>query len=132
MPHFILDYSSNLQPEADFDELFETLHGYVDKSPLFPLAGCRCRAMPCPDYRVGSGDPRFAYLHLNLRVGAGRSDEQLAGAGDEIMGLVQQWLQQVQQRSGLICALSFEISQIDARLSWKHNPVRAAMVATEH
>ncbi|WP_413113218.1 hypothetical protein [Thaumasiovibrio sp. DFM-14] len=127
MPHFIIDYSSNLKPEADFTVLFDALQDYVTVSPTFPLAGCRCRALACPDFRVANGNSRFGYMHVNLRVGSGRTSGELAEAGDELVQIVKQWVEQLQNKTGLLCALSFEISQIDPELTWKDNPIRAAM-----
>ena len=127
MPHLIVDYSENLDPYADFDELFEVIEKHIEQSSLFPLAGLRCRAFCSDAYWVANGDPKYAYIHVNLRVGAGRTPEQLKHSGDEINKLLLNWLEPVNAKGKVICALSFEITQIDSELSWKTNPVRAHM-----
>ncbi|AMO54687.1 hypothetical protein GZ77_24210 [Endozoicomonas montiporae] len=127
MPHLIIDYSSNLEPHADFNELFESVQGYIEQSSLFPLTGLRCRAFASDHHHITSGDSQYAYVHVNFRIGAGRTVEQLKQSGEAINRLLLDWLEPVNTRGQIICALSFEITQIDSGLSWKHNPVRAHM-----
>ena len=127
MPHLIIDYSSNLKHHADFAKLFERFQNYIEQSSLFPLTGLRCRAFASDHFHVTCGDPRYAYVHVNFRIGAGRTQEQLKKSGEDINRLLLDWLEPVNARGEIICALSFEITQIDSGLSWKHNPVRAHM-----
>lgn len=127
MPHLIVDYSDNLEPHADFSELFEAFQEYIETSSVFPLTGLRCRAFASDYSHIASGDPKYAYVHVNFRIGAGRTPEQLKQSGEEINRLLLNWLEPINTRGKVICALSFEITQVDSKLSWKHNPVRAHM-----
>jgi len=45
MPHFIVEYSSNLHDQLEFQELFQQLHEYVVSTGAFPLGGVRSRAI---------------------------------------------------------------------------------------
>ncbi|MGF1683964.1 hypothetical protein [Photobacterium minamisatsumaniensis] len=127
MPHFIIDYSPNLEKHVSFDELFHSLHGFIEQSEFFPITGCRSRATAVNHFRVTNGNPLYAYIHVNFRVGSGRTQEQLKHAGDDICQLLEAWLEPINQTGAVICALSFEISQIDPVLTWKHNPIRQHM-----
>ena len=127
MPHFIVDYSDNLNPHADFSDLFERLQSYIESSDYFPLAGLRCRAFASDYSHLMNGDPRYAYIHVNFRIGSGRTENQLYQAGEAINRILMDWLEPINAEGKVICALSFEISQIDPILSWKSNPVRSHM-----
>lgn len=77
MAHFILEYSSNLAPtEIDIRALLQEIVTAAIDTGVFPAAGCRARAHRCEDYFVGNGDPQFCFLHLQVRMGAGRSPEE--------------------------------------------------------
>jgi 5-carboxymethyl-2-hydroxymuconate isomerase len=47
MPHFILEYSRNLEPELDVDALFVRLRTAALETGIFPPGGIRFRAYPC-------------------------------------------------------------------------------------
>ena len=49
---------------------------------VFPLAGIRCRALPRDSYRVADGHPDNGFVHVELRVGAGRDVSTLRRAGE--------------------------------------------------
>lgn len=127
MPHLIVDYSENLDPHVDFSQLFNRFQAYIEQSDVFPLTGLRCRAFASDYSLVTNGDPLYAYVHINFRIGAGRTPEQLKKSGEDINALLLDWLEPVNAKGKVICALSFEITQIDSELSWKHNPVRGHM-----
>ena len=46
MPHFLVEYSSNLEDALDLPVLFEKLHTVAGKSGVFPVAGMRSRGLP--------------------------------------------------------------------------------------
>ena len=127
MPHLIVDYSPNLEPHADFKALFKKFQAFVESTEVFPVSGCRCRAIACDHFHVTNGDPKYAYLHVNFRVGYGRTPRQLREAGEEVRKLLMDWLEPINGKGEVVCALSFEISQIDPDLTWKYNPVRVHM-----
>ena len=44
MPHFIAEYTHNIETEADLPGLFEKVHACLGASGVFPLGGIRTRA----------------------------------------------------------------------------------------
>ncbi|MGH9390995.1 MAG: 5-carboxymethyl-2-hydroxymuconate Delta-isomerase, partial [Vicinamibacteria bacterium] len=50
MPHFVLEYSRNLEGELDVPELFRELRTAALDIGIFPKAGIRFRAYPCDLY----------------------------------------------------------------------------------
>lgn len=123
MAHFILEYSKNLSAnELKLDELFKALHEAAVGTGLFPLAGLRSRAHACDDYRVADGDPGFAFVHLEVRLGSGRSDEEKQAAAEAIFQALNQSLNDCYQQRGL--AISFEMNELPDVLKFNQNNLR--------
>lgn len=112
MPHLIVDYSPNLsaeelQPEQLLDTLVEAAIG----TGLFPESGMRARIFAAQYARVASGEHHYAYIHVSMRVGAGRSEEDRKVAGERIFAALQAHTQDLLTRRKV--SLSFEMRELD-------------------
>ena len=113
MPHFILEHSGNLTNESlDLDVLFKHLIGEAVGTGIFPLAGIRCRAHNCEHYRVADGTATFGFVHLHVRIGSGRSEDQKASAAKALFTVLTEHLSAIYERQGL--AISFELTELPA------------------
>lgn len=111
MPHFILEHSANLTDESlDLDVLFKRLIDEAVATGIFPLAGIRCRAHNCEHFRIADGTPSFAFVHLNVRIGSGRSEEQKASAAKVLFAVLSEHLSAIYESQGL--AISFELTEL--------------------
>ena len=122
MPHCILEYSANLDESIDIPVLLKTLSAAAVETELFPLAGIRCRAHRCEHFLIADGNPNFGFLHLQIKIGAGRSDEAKKQAADSIFEALNAFLQPLSDRQGL--AISFEMSEFPAILKYNKNNLR--------
>jgi 5-carboxymethyl-2-hydroxymuconate isomerase len=106
MPHLILSYSANLEPQVAFTPLCRALadcmvaakdeHGQT----IFPTGGVRVLAYPAAHSAVsdGSRDATLgtdAFLYLQLNMKAGRSAAAHKTVGDALMGIVKTQLDPV-------------------------------------
>ena len=73
MPHFIMEYSANLDEDLDIPELFRQLNETAIGTGVFPIGGIRTRAIRCEHYRIAEGDPDNTFIHLPPRWGQGVS-----------------------------------------------------------
>jgi len=119
MPHLILEHSSNLEDRLDLPALLSRLHRAVLQTGTFPEKGLRTRFAPRPSCRIADGHPDNAFIHLVLRIGAGRDLQTRKRAGDSIFEVLCDAVAEDQDQNPL--ALSFEIQEIDPELSWKKN-----------
>jgi 5-carboxymethyl-2-hydroxymuconate isomerase len=111
MPHFILEHSGNLTNESlNLDALFERLVDTAVGTGIFPLAGIRCRAHNCEHFRVADGSASFGFVHLHVRIGAGRSEEQKADAAKVLFAELTDHLSTIYDSQGL--AISFELTEL--------------------
>jgi 5-carboxymethyl-2-hydroxymuconate isomerase len=119
MPHFILEYSRNLEDDLDLDALFRELRAVALETGIFPLAGIRFRAHACESYLVADGNPENAFVHLTLKLGHGRPLEVRRAAGEKLFEALTRALDGIFEKRPL--AISFEMRELDPDLSFKKN-----------
>lgn len=127
MPHFLVEYSANIEEALAPQRLFEQLTLSAVETGVFELAGIRCRALPRAQYRIADGHPDNAFVHVQLRIGAGRSVETRREAGEAIFAALDDYLSEIFQERALM--LSFEIAEIHPDLNFKKSNIRDHMAA---
>lgn len=128
MPHLSIDYSSSLEERIDVGSLCGALHVVLMNLDSFPTAGIRVRAHSADHAIVADGHADNDFLAMTLSVGAGRSTAQLKEAGEAIFNVAQVALSE--PLSTPYFALSLEIREINAELSWKDTPIHARLSAS--
>ncbi|WBU63579.1 5-carboxymethyl-2-hydroxymuconate isomerase [Paracoccus aerodenitrificans] len=125
MPHLRIEYSRGLEGRADIPALCRTLHRAMNEAGIFPQAGIRIRAYAADHAIVADGLPENDFAALTLIVGAGRSKDALARAGQQIMAAAEAALARPLATPHF--ALSLEIRVADPDLSWKNTPIHARL-----
>ena len=64
MPHFIAEYTDNIEAEADLPGLFEKVHACLGASGVFPLGGIRSRGVRLDTWRMADGKHDYAFAQL--------------------------------------------------------------------
>ena len=96
MPHLVILYTPNVEPETDMSALCRTLADTMleqrDEAgkQVFPTGGTRVLAYPAAHYAVADGKADYAFVYLNLRMAAGRSDAVKQRVGDALIERVRQ------------------------------------------
>lgn len=91
MPHLVILYTPNLESETDMNGLCRALADAMlqvkDEAgrQVFPTGGTRVLAYPAAHYAVADGRGDYAFVYLNLRMGAGRSAAVQKQAGDTLL-----------------------------------------------
>nr|WP_241018359.1 5-carboxymethyl-2-hydroxymuconate Delta-isomerase [Paraburkholderia sp. Tr-20389] len=96
-----------------------------DDQRVYPLGGIRVRALRCEQYCIADGRPDAAFLHANLKIGAGRSDSVKKATGDALFDVIKQHFTAAFEKQGL--ALSLEINEFSEAGTWKHNNLHARL-----
>lgn len=125
MPHLTIEYSEGEDRPLDMSALSRALHAALIKSKIFPVAGIRIRAYRADFAIVADGLPESGFVAMTLSVGAGRTMAELRAGGDALFSVAQAEL--AEPLSSPHFALSLEIRQIDAELSWKDTPIHARL-----
>jgi 5-carboxymethyl-2-hydroxymuconate isomerase len=95
VPHCVILYTPNVEARTDMTALCRTLADemltILDEAgkQVFPTGGTRVLAFPAAHYAVADGKGDYAFVYINVRMGAGRSDAVKKGAGDRLLAKVQ-------------------------------------------
>ncbi|WP_345814873.1 5-carboxymethyl-2-hydroxymuconate Delta-isomerase [Paraburkholderia sp. PREW-6R] len=132
MPHLTLEYSANLATGESIGQLCQTLAQCLDaqrenEERVYPLGGIRVRALRCEAYSIADGRPDAAFVHANLKIGAGRSEAAKKATGDALFDAIKQHFAREFEQHGL--ALSLEINEFSEAGTWKHNNLHARLKA---
>jgi 5-carboxymethyl-2-hydroxymuconate isomerase len=127
MPHFTMEYSSNLDHQVDFDGLCRAVHETIMNAGLFELGAVRVRAIRCDAYAVADLLPQNAFIDMSLRIGKGRSFDERKATGEAIFATVTGFLAPLFQTPHF--ALTLEVREIDPELSWKKNAIHPRLRA---
>lgn len=125
MPHFSIEYSGNLDRRIDMTAFCKAIHKAIFATELFELGAIRVRAFRAEHYAITDLDPDNSFIDMSFRVGQGRSQDQLKAAGETIFKAATDQLDS--QLASSHFALSLEIREIDAALSWKKNTMHARL-----
>ncbi len=93
MPHLVILYSPNLETATDMTALCralaDTMLAVKDEGgqQVFPTGGTRVLAYPAAHCAVADGKRDYAFVYLNLRMAAGRSDATKKRAGDALLAV---------------------------------------------
>jgi 5-carboxymethyl-2-hydroxymuconate isomerase len=77
MPHLVLEHSDNIIEKAELSELLGQLHTILAEKLPTEVSSCRSRTIACPVYCVGEGGADKGFVHITLKVFAGRTPEVL-------------------------------------------------------
>lgn len=89
MPHIILEYSNNANIKDLTQDFFVQIHNILEQKLPTNLSNCRSRAICHDDFLVGKNGNNNGFIHLQVAILKGRSNELLHNIGTEIMVLMQ-------------------------------------------
>ncbi len=129
MPHIIVEYTANLGPAARIPELLASINGTIlaqrDEAgaPVYPIGGVRSRAIALEEFCVADGGDDYAFVHVTLKIGAGRSEAVERRTGDAVFAAVKAHFAELYATRPL--ALSLELARFSEAGTWKHNNIHA-------
>ncbi len=124
MPHFVLEYTSNLRSEVAIPTLLARVNAVlIAQDGVFPIGGIRSRAIELTEYAIADGQADDAFVHATLKIGSGRTPEQKKKVGDEIFAAMEAHFAELFSRRYL--ALSLELNEFSEAGTWKHNNLHA-------
>jgi 5-carboxymethyl-2-hydroxymuconate isomerase len=122
MPHFIVEYTSNIKAEAQIPELLAKANEIlIAQRGLFPIGGIRSRAIELHDYCIADGLADYAFVHCNLKIGGGRTEAQKKKVCDELFAAIQTHFAALFSKRYL--ALSLELNEFSETVTYKHNNI---------
>lgn len=129
MPHFIMEYSANLDVRVDMTGLCRHIRQTMMDTGEFETGAVRVRAIRCDHYAIADELPENGFIDMSLRMGAGRPEELRKEIGEAIFEAAKAYLAELFETPHF--ALSLEIREISPALSWKKNAMHPRLRAKE-
>ncbi|KGV81246.1 5-carboxymethyl-2-hydroxymuconate isomerase family protein [Burkholderia pseudomallei MSHR4375] len=124
MPHIIVEYTANIRDDARIPVLLKSINEtLIAQGGVFPTGGIRSRAIELQDYCVADGTADDAFVHVTLKIGAGRDDATKKAACDALFDAIKAHFKALYARRYL--ALSMELAEFSETGSYKHNNIHA-------
>ena len=123
MPHFIAECTDNIREQADLPGLFAKVTEALAATGIFPIGGIRSRAHWLDTWQMADGKHDYAFVHMTLKIGAGRSLESREEVGEMLFALIKTHFAALMASRYL--ALSFELDELHPTLNYKQNNVHA-------
>ncbi|HDT2131012.1 5-carboxymethyl-2-hydroxymuconate Delta-isomerase [Enterobacter roggenkampii] len=121
MPHFIAECTDNIREQADLPGLFAKVNEALAATGIFPIGGIRSRAHWLDTWQMADGKHDYAFVHMTLKIGAGRSLESREEVGEMLFALIKTHFAALM--AGRYLALSFELDELHPTLNYKQNNV---------
>ncbi|MGI9372054.1 MAG: 5-carboxymethyl-2-hydroxymuconate Delta-isomerase [Hyphomicrobiales bacterium] len=121
MPHFVVEYSANLEKDIDVGALCEALRVAGLETGIFPEAGIRVRARKCDVYAIADGKLDAGFIDISARLRGGRALDIRKKATAQIFSAAEAFLEPLFTKRPF--ALSFEMRDIDPELSPKRSSI---------
>ena len=121
MPHFIMEYSANLEQDVDIPALMRVIHREAIDTGVFPKGGIRTRAIRCDHVLIADEDPENSFIHLTAKVGVGRDMDTLKAAADRVFEVFTQFLAPTFEKRYL--SVGFEMTELHPVLNFRKNNI---------
>ncbi len=120
MPHVILEYSDNLNlTDKDIAEFQQNVNQKVHDTGLFPLKGIRSKAYCCTQHCIADGNPKHAFVHLEIKIGIGRTEQEK----DRVTKLLLNYLIEFFDSGTQGIAISIQLSELEPIHKYNHNTI---------
>ncbi|MBV8601141.1 MAG: 5-carboxymethyl-2-hydroxymuconate Delta-isomerase [Candidatus Eremiobacteraeota bacterium] len=119
MPHITIECSENIGRELKLTDLAETVHAAALGTGVFPVGGTRTRVVEHAVYRIADGDPENKFVHVAVRIAAGRDLATKKRVGGAIFAALCEFLEPFSATEPL--GISLEVQEIDPELNFKKN-----------
>ena len=110
MPHLYIEYTDNLVQEINIRDVLGVAQDALLQFPdIIPVGGLRIRAVKHEDYLIADGQADDAFIHLVLKIGAGRSEAEKEIISESLFDSVSTHLNHVFETRNI--ALSLELHE---------------------
>lgn len=120
MPHMILEYSSNLAGNPPTPALLLGIHQLLEEIAGIRVENCKSRWREVEGWVVGSGDPKSAFVHLDLRFLEGRPLEVQQMVGEGALGILKAHF--LPEPDGVDLQITVEVGEIRKATYFKFPP----------
>jgi 5-carboxymethyl-2-hydroxymuconate isomerase len=104
MPHFVIEYSRDVEEDYDINQVMQIAYDVGVKSGVMTPADIKVRARPYDHFRIlNEGD---SFVHVSVFLLAGRTDEQKLHVSELLRDCLQSYL-------SMVTSISIDIRDMD-------------------
>ncbi|CAK3625339.1 5-carboxymethyl-2-hydroxymuconate isomerase [Vibrio crassostreae] len=130
MPHFIMEFSPNVELDVDIPELMKVIHREAIDTGVFPKGGIRTRAVKSDYYLIADEDPNNRFIHLTAKVGVGRDLAVRQKAAERVFEVFSQYLEPVFAKQYI--SIGFEMIELHPQLNYKKNNIHQKLATANN
>ncbi|MCG9554770.1 5-carboxymethyl-2-hydroxymuconate Delta-isomerase [Vibrio sp. Isolate31] len=130
MPHFIMEFSPNVELDVDIPELLKVIHREAIDTCVFPKGGIRTRAVKSDYYLIADEDPNNRFIHLTAKVGGGRDLAVRQKAAERVFEVFCQFLEPVFEKQYI--SIGFEMIELHPELNYKKNNIHQKLAISNN
>ncbi|HKD46825.1 MAG TPA: 5-carboxymethyl-2-hydroxymuconate Delta-isomerase [Rhizomicrobium sp.] len=119
MAHATVEWTANLEGDADIHGLLALIAAAMRESGIFPWGGIRVRAIKLDDYFIADGKEDDAFINITVTMGAGRSAEIKREFFGALFEKIKMHFAELYRHRYL--AISMYVEEADENASFKHN-----------
>ena len=93
MPQIILEYTENIQVSEDFSSFLLKIHQIIHSICSINIDNCKTRVVSHNQYFIGKGDLDKAFIHLEVIIFEGRSNETKTMLGENLITLLKDYFE---------------------------------------
>ncbi len=110
MPQINLEYTVNISQDITARDIFPKIHQILGDVASIPQSNCKSRLHRVDDFHIADGDPKNAFVHLEIRFIEGRSPEIKTKIGQQCLEQLQAYF--AESTSSLNLQITVEILDI--------------------
>ena len=88
MPQSTLEYTSNIIDTEDFTPAIISLHKILESHCEVNINNCKTRINRIDNFLVGNGNPSGKFMHLEVKLFEGRSEEIIFSLGNLLINML--------------------------------------------
>ncbi len=109
MPHIIIEHSSNVNAQK-VSAVMRPLHDILVEFLPTDLSTCKSRILSHEYYLVGDGDPKNGFIHVEVRILPGRTEEIIHTTAKHILAFLVNYFNGTSD--GIAHKISVEIGEL--------------------
>ena len=95
MPHVKLEYTENVQWKNPIQDIFPKLQTVLIQHARVKSENCKSRAMELKDYYCTSKSHSGGFIHLEISLLSGRTEEVKTNIGKECSQIIQSFIENI-------------------------------------
>ncbi len=107
MPQITLEYTANIEQAVNFSSLFSSMHQILSELGGVRIQNCKSRAICQDRYLIGDGAEQHAFVHVDVMLVAGRSQEWIQRLGNALLAALEETFAASKQNLELQITVNF-------------------------